>query len=202
MTLIRMISGICAAIALAGCSNSWQVDYANTLTSDVTKNWRLVDVVAVVPENLSISESNFIAPTADIVWRGEAFGDRRAQVSAIIDEGLTRGASELNGDRPVTIAARVARFHGVTPAAVARAPSAVHNISYYIQVFDAQTGQALTEQEMITADLEAIVGSAAIAAAINGQTQRVRIVNHLASVTRGWLGYGPDQRRTFAGIGR
>jgi Family of unknown function (DUF6778) len=196
------IAGALAALALAGCSGSWQVAYDTGLDPEVTRGWKLVDVIALVPEDLSVSNNNSYAPSADIVWHGEPFGDRRAQVAAIIDDGLTMGATELQGTRPVTITARVIRFHAVTPAAVARAPSAVHNIRYVIQVLDAQTGDPLTAPQEISADLEAYVGAAAIAAAINGQTQRVRIVDHLANVTRGWLGFGPDQRRAFRGIGR
>ena len=202
MKSLRWIAGGLLVALLAGCSTSWEVDYDTGLSSDVTRNWRVADVVVVVPEELSVSNANTFAPNADIVWHGEPFGDRKAQVAAIVDEGITAGASELQGERPVTITARVNTFHAVTPAAVARAPSAVHNIQYVIAVFDARTAEPLVEPQEVSADLEAYVGSAAIAAAIQGQTQRVRIVDHIALVTRGWLGFGPDQRRSFSGLGR
>ena len=189
-------------LPLGACSTSWKVDYDQPVPAEVSRGWTVVDVVAVAPERLTVSESNFFAPNADIVWHGDEFGDRRAQVAAIVDEGISQGASELKGPRGVTITARIETFHGVTPSAVARAPSAVHNIEYVVQVLDANTGQALTEPQRINADLEANVGAAAIAAAINGQTQKRRITDHIARVTRGWLGFGPDQRRTFAGLGR
>ena len=41
-----------------------------------------------------------------------------------------------------------------------------------------------------------------VTAAIEGNTQRVRIVDHIARVTAGWFGMGPDQRRKFTSIGR
>ncbi len=191
-----------AAALLAGCSGNWNVGYDHNLDPAVTRTWNLRDVIAIVPDSLKVSNANTFAPAADIVWHGEPYGDRRAQVAAIIDDGITEGCSELLGTRPVTITASVRRFHGVTPAAVARAPAAVHNINYVIRVIDADTGIPLTEEQEINADLEALVGASAIAGAINGNTQRVRIVNHIAAVTRGWLGFGPDQRRTFASIGR
>ncbi len=191
-----------AAALLAGCSGNWNVGYDHNLDPAVTRTWNLRDVIAIVPDSLKVSNANTFAPAADIVWHGEPYGDRRAQVAAIIDDGITKGCSELLGNRPVTITASVRRFHGVTPAAVARAPAAVHNINYVIRVIDADTGIPLTEEQEINADLEALVGASAIAGAINGNTQRVRIVNHIAAVTRGWLGFGPDQRRTFASIGR
>ena len=191
-----------AAALLAGCSGNWQVAYDNTLDPAVTRTWNLRDVIAIVPDELKVSNANTFAPAADIVWHGEPYGDRRAQVAAVIDEGITKGCAELTGPRPVTITASVRRFHGVTPAAVARAPAAVHNIRYVIRVIDAETGVPLTDEQEIQADLEAFVGAAAIASAVNGQTQRTRIVDHIAQVTRGWLGFGPDQRRTFSSVGR
>ena len=191
-----------AAFVLSGCAGTWTVDYDEVPSAEVTKNWRLHDVAVVVPDHLTVSNSNTFAPNADIVWHGEPFGDRKAQVAAIIDEGMTAGASDLNGDQLVTISVMVATFHAVTPSAVARAPAAVHNIGYGMQVFDSRTGEPLTEPQLISADIEAYVGSSAVTAAINGDTQRVRIVRHLEAVTRGWLGYGPDQRRQFGGVGR
>lgn len=191
-----------AAAFLAGCAGQWKVDYAASPDPAVSRTWRLKEVIAIVPDSLKVSNANTFAPSGDIVWHGEPFGDRRAQVAKIFEEAISLGARELQGARPVTITAEVQRFHGVTPAAVARAPSAVHSIRYLIQVRDAATGSPLTEKVEIEADLEAYVGAAAIAAAIGGDTERVRVVSHIANVTRGWLGFGPDQRRTFSGIGR
>ena len=198
----HFIFGGIAAFVLSGCAGNWTVDYDQGLSSEVTKNWRLNNIAVEVPEQLVVSEANSLAPNADIVWHGEPFGNRKAQVAAIIEEGLTAGASDLAGDQPVTMVVRVSTFHAVTPAAVAVSPAAVHNIGYGIQVFDSRTGEPLTEPQLISADLEAFVGAAAVTAAIEGDTQRVRIVRHLATVSRGWLGLGPDQRRQFSGIGR
>ncbi len=191
-----------SATLIAGCSNSWKVDYDATLDPTITKSWKLKNVIAVAPQELTVSNADTFAPNADIVWHGEPYGDRRAQVARIVDEGITLGANELKGDREVSIAASLSQFHAVTPLSVARAPSAVHNIAYRIQIFDEATGAPLTKPQVISADLEAYVGSAAIAAAVEGNSQRVRIVRHIANVTRGWLGFGPDQRRTFSRIGR
>jgi len=198
----RPIAVALALMLLAGCAGSWEVAYDDPPSPDETREWRVVDVVTVVPDSLSVSNDNTYAPMADIVWHGEPFGDRRAQVAAILDEGLTVGTRDLRGARPVTMTARVLTFHGVTPSAVARAPAAVHNIRYVLRVFDAQTGEPLIENQTISADLEANVGTAAIAAAINRESQRQRVVAHIAAVTRGWLGIGPDQRREFYSVGR
>ena len=197
-----VLSGVAAATLLAGCSGNWQVSYDEGINPAVSRGWRLQDVVVVVPDSLTTSEANTYAPSADIVWHGEEYGNRKAQVAAIMEEGIKTGASGLTGGTPVYITAVVRRFHAVTPAAVARAPGAVHNIDYDIQVVDARTNTPLTETQAVSADLDAYVGAAAITAALNGETQRVRIVRHIAAVTRGWLGMGEDQRHSFAGFGR
>jgi hypothetical protein len=191
-----------ASFLLAACSGSWGVKYSGAPDKLEARNWKLSSVKVVVPDSLTVSEENTFAPNADIVWHGEEFGDRKAQVRAIMKEGLSKGARGLKGNRPVVFSVRVIRFHGVTPIAVYRAPGAVHNIKFALQVLDARNGQPLTDAELISADLEAKVGTAAVVAAIEGNTQRVRIVRHLAAVTEGWLGLGPDQRRTFEGFGR
>ena len=202
MNFGRKLASALALMLLAGCAGNWEVAYDNPPGSAVTKSWRVIDVVAVAPNTLTVSNNNTYAPQADVVWHGEPFGDRRAQVAAVLDEGLTRGSRPLRGERPVTMTARILTFHGVTPSAVARAPAAVHNIRFVLSVFDARTGEVLVHNETISADLEANVGTAAIAAAINRQTQRERVVEHIASVMRGWLGFGPDQRREFYSVGR
>ena len=202
MAVKTWLLGLCAVLMLAGCSREWRVDYAEDVDAETSRDWRLAAIVSVVPDTLKVSNSNSYAPGGDIVWWGEPFGDRRAQVAQIFEEAVRAGASELDGERAVTITATVQRFHAVTPAAVAAAPAAVHNILFRIQVFDTRTAEALTEPVEIVADLEAYVGSAAMASAIRGEDQRTRIVAHLTSVIRGWLGFGPDQRRTFESIGR
>ena len=196
-----LVSGL-TLLTLAGCSGNWGVTYSAALETEVSSEWPLGRVSVTVPDTLTVSEDNVYAPDADIVWHGEDFGDRHEQVRAILAEGLTQGASELSGKRRIALSARLVQFHAVTPIAVARAPSAVHNIKFDLQVFDARTGEPLTEPQRISADLDAKVGSAAVVAAVQGDTQRVRIVRHLAAVIAGWLGTGEDQRRTFSSLGR
>ena len=189
-------------LLLAGCSGQWEVAYEKGVSPEVTRDWNVSNVTVTVPETLTYSNANTYAPNADIVWHGEPFGNRATQVARIMEEGITTGASSLNGARPVTLAVELRHFHAVTPTAVANAPGAVHNIRYAMLVLDSETGARLTEPELISADLEAYVGAAAVTAALEGETQRKRIVDHLARVTRGWLGAGTDQRRTFRSVGR
>lgn len=186
---------------LAGCAGQWATDY-DPVPPEVARDWRLSAVRVSVPDTLTTSEDNTLAPDVDIVWHGDPPGDRRAQVRAIVAEGIRQGASGLRGRRPVVFEARVLQFHAVTPAAVAVSPGAVHDIRYAIRVVDARTGAVVLPAREIQADLAALVGSAAISAAVVGETQKVRITRHLARVTRGWLGLGEDVRTTFVSIGR
>lgn len=200
--MLNSILKVAAVLLLAGCSGSWQTNYDAPLDPTVTRSWNVDRVSVSVPDELTTTEDNTFAPNADIVWHGEEFGDRRAQVAAILTQGITVGSSTLRGARDVAFLVTLEQFHAVTPKARAQAPSAVHNIAYIIQVVDEKTGEPLTEPERIQADLEAYVGEAAIFARLEGQTQKVRITDHLADVTRGWLGIGPDPRRVFESTGR
>lgn len=203
--MFRFVTRICFLslfLVLGACAGRWQTNYENPLNPEATRTWTVSDVVVTVPAEATTTESNTFAPSADIVWHGEEYGNRKAQVAAIVEEGLRAGASAPNGPRSVTLVALVTKFHGVTPLAVARAPQAVHNIEFQLQVVDSTTGEAITQPFLVDADLEAHVGAAAITAALQGRDQRTRIVSHIAAVTRGILGYGPDQRREFVGLGR
>ncbi|MEM8579070.1 MAG: DUF6778 family protein [Pseudomonadota bacterium] len=136
-----------------------------------------------VPRSLSVSEANSYYPRGDIVWRGEVFGDRHAQVKSIFEDAFNRTAASLSGETAIAVEARVARFHGITEKARYRT-GGVHNIAFDLTFRDAATGEILGETRRVVADLAALGGRAAIEADRRGQTQRVRIVAHLAEVLR------------------
>ena len=191
-----------SASLLAGCAGRWEVAYEQGLNPAVTRGWTVGQVIATVPEFLTVSNDNSLAPNADIVWHGEPFGDRKEQVAAILKEAVTNAVAPLSGPRAVAISIQVLHFHGVTPVSTNRAPGAVHNIRFRIVAYDARSIEPLTPIEVIDADLEANVGASAVTAALEGQTERVRIVDHLTRVTEGWLGIGPDPRMSFVSYGR
>lgn len=187
---------------LASCSSNWATDYDSSVPADTSRNWRVASLDIRVPDTLTVSENTALfAPNADIVWFGDPPGDRRAQVRAILRDGIGRGVDDLRGRQRVRMVVVLTQFHAVTPTAVNRAPSAVHNIAFAVQVFD-MAGNPLIEQQFIRADLEANVGVSAVVAAQQGQTQKVRITDHLERVMQGWLGIGPDPRRSFGSLGR
>jgi hypothetical protein len=200
---IRSLAAVLpAAFFISGCAGNFASDYEAGLPPEVTRGWQVVDVRAIAYDSRSVSEDNILVPMADIVWHGEAPGDRRAQVAAIVAEGVRAAAAPLDGPRPVEIHIAVDRFHGVTPAAINRSPGAVHDITFRIAVVDRATRAVLVEPMRIEADLVAYTQSMAVLSRLDGQTERQRIVDHVADVAAGWLGTGPDVRGSFTSIGR
>lgn len=189
--------------ALAGCGGGrWQTEYQPAGPS--ARNWSLAGVDVIVPPELTVSENNSVyVPKADIVWQDEPAGDRRAQVSRILQEGITAGARGLNGPQRVRFRVTLETFHALNIKSRKSAPAGtgVHDIRYLIEVVDAASGTVLVPAQRIAADIEAFTGAEADAADARGETQRVRIVQHLAATTAGWLGLGPDNRKTFSRMG-
>ncbi|MEL6610133.1 MAG: DUF6778 family protein [Pseudomonadota bacterium] len=134
-----------------------------------------------VPKRLTVSEANSYYPRADIVWRGDAMGDRHKQVLAIFADSFQRGTAELEGVQPISVEVEVLRFHAQTEKA-RYTVGGIHSIKFNLTVRDAQTGQVIVPTRFVNADLPGLGGSAAIAAEAQGQTQKVRITDHLAYV--------------------
>ncbi len=194
---VTVATGLLAACGTGG----WKTDY-QPLDPATTKNWTVRDVAVTVPASLTTSEENSYTPNYDVVWHGEPYGDRKAQVAKIMDDGITAGTKGLRGGQPVTIGVTLQQFHALTPKTRhSLEHSGVHNIKYTAQVYDAK-GNALTEPQLIQADLVGLVGAEGDAADRKGWTQKVQIEQHLAKVTASWLGIGPDVRGGFSRAGR
>jgi hypothetical protein len=196
---------ILAAVSLSvlsACGGTFKTDYTDPVPPEVSRNWRVQDVVVSVPETLSVSEARSLAPQADIVWREDPPGDRRAQVGVILADAARKGASGLRGSRPVILELTVTRFHALTFEAEKRLSNAgVHNIDFMAQVVDARTGEVLAGPELVEAALPAYSGAQMAAMRQRGETQRSQISAHLAATVAGWLGAGPDVRGSFTRTG-
>jgi hypothetical protein len=190
-----------AALALAGCGGEFASDYSRGIDPQVSRGWHVTDVRAFVHDNRTVSDDNVLVPLADIVWHGEPAGDRKAQVAAIVADGMRVAAAPLAEGRPVEIHIAVDRFHGVSPVAVARSPAAVHDVAFRVAVVDRGTREVLVPPVRITAALPAYTQTNARLSRLQGETERQRIVDHVAEVMAGWLGTGPDARRTFVSLG-
>ncbi|WP_299692412.1 DUF6778 family protein [uncultured Tateyamaria sp.] len=140
-------------------------------------------ITITVPRSLTVSEANRYLPKGDIVWRGDPIGDRHQQVADIFDTAMTRGAQSVNGTLPVSLDITVKRFHALTEKA-RYSVGGVHNITFELTLRDPETGAALAETREVHADLDGFGGQQAINADAQGQTQKVRITDHLAEVIR------------------
>lgn len=144
---------------------------------------RINSILVNVPRSLRVSEANRYLPAGDIVWRGDPIGDRHAQVQAIFETAMLRGAQNIDGAQPVDLLINVKRFHALTEKA-RYTTGGVHNIVFDIALADPATGNILVPWREVRADLDAFGGQQAIKAERRGQTQKVRITDHLAEVLR------------------
>ena len=52
MTIKAWITALAAVFTLSACSTQWGVKYDAGIPAEVSRSWRLADVIAVVPETL------------------------------------------------------------------------------------------------------------------------------------------------------
>ncbi len=147
------------------------------------------DVKVTVSHELRVSEAALFYPVADIVWRGEARGDRYQQVGAIFQESASKASAALEGETKANLEIDVLRFHALTDKA-RYTVGGVHSISFMMRLKDPQTGVDLIAPRKIKADLKAYGGQDAIAADARGETQKLRITQHLANVIRAEIAGG------------
>ncbi|MGV6813134.1 MAG: DUF6778 family protein [Brevirhabdus sp.] len=194
MTFIRMILGMTAALGLSACADNELATRSAPVEPSVapvigaaSSNWYVEDVRVTVPRSLPTTEADVYYPRADLVWHGDPYGDRYAQVETLMDRGLTAGAAVLHGTRPVIIDVTVDRFHAVTPR-TRNTVGGVHNIIFDMVVLDAETGQPLTMPQTYEVDIKAYGGRRALEAERQGFDQKYRIMAHLQQWMQGHFG--------------
>ena len=148
---------------------------------EAPRDYRIAGFDVLVPENLVVSEANLYYPIADIVWRGDPFGDRYEQVEAIMDEAGARAAAELDGDTPVRVTLQVTRFHSLSEKARVHV-GGVHSMRFFLTVYPVGSREPIEGPRFVIADLPALGGEAALRAEREGQTMKVRILEHLKLV--------------------
>lgn len=131
MKALKLIAALVTAVTLAGCASidtpsrnapfaqgaeGTSVNFAQTgaVFEAADADYRVAQINVIVPRTLQVSEANSYKPRGDIVWRGDLPGDRHAQVKAIFEEALARGANGVNGSVPVVLDIEVTRFHALT----------------------------------------------------------------------------------------
>lgn len=151
------------------------------MAQSIQPSFDVAELKIAVPKRLKVSEANVYYPRADIVWRGDAMGDRHKQVLNIFAEAMQRGTDQLEGLQDVVVEVEVLRFHSMTEKA-RYTVGGVHSIKFNLTVRDAATGQVIVPTRLVNADLPGLGGQAAIAADAIGNTQKVRIMGHLEQV--------------------
>lgn len=144
---------------------------------------RVVDTQIIVPRDLQVSEANTYYPMGDIVWRGDPYGDRHAQIEAILHDSMSLALKGHAGSRPAVVEITLRRFHAMTEK-TRYTVGGVHSIRFDLTLRDPATGQALMPTRTIRADLKGYGGDRALAAERAGLTQKVRVTHHLANVLR------------------
>jgi hypothetical protein len=197
MKPIRLLATTILVLGVAGCAS---VDTASRNApldvpalggqSGVSASYTVMDVRALVPDSLRVSESNGYYPVTDIVWRGDLAGDRHRQLEAIFETAAARGAETLKGAVPVIVDVELQRFHGVTER-TRYSVGGVYNIVFRMTVRDAASGAIIEGPRVVEANLAAPGGQAAVALDQAGQTEKVRVTDFLTNVLLQQLGGAP-----------
>ncbi|WP_071674627.1 DUF6778 family protein [Nioella nitratireducens] len=182
MNRIALILVGLAAMAVSACSSLPPVDVTQNVTMPSRlaimaqeADWRVEEINVVVPESLTVSEANSIKPRADIVWREDPLGDRRAQVQAIFDEALGVALAPMSeGTTPISVNLEITRFHALTER-TRYTIGGEHEIEFIFTVRNAETGETLTGPMPIDITFRGLGGQHAIEAEAQGIFQRDRI---------------------------
>ncbi|MEO0485021.1 MAG: DUF6778 family protein [Pseudomonadota bacterium] len=188
---IRAIAFASLAFGISACATfdpaTRGVPLEATSFAQVAPSYDVETVRIAVPGSLSVSEANSYYPIADIVWRGDPIGNRHRQVLNIFATSVERGTKNLNGAQPIDVDIEVMRFHSLSEKARFTI-GGVHSIKFKMTMRDATTGAVIGEPRVINADFPALAGRAAMAAESSGQTQKVRVTDHLSYVFEKELG--------------
>lgn len=151
-----------------------------------TSAYAVQDVVVTVPSELRSSEANVYYPLADIVWRGDAPGNRHEQVRTILRDAALQATAGMATGPAAVVEITLNRFHSVTEK-TRYSVGGVHSVNYTLTVRDAQTGAVLDGPRVVIADAPAVGGVRALAEDQAGRTMKVVITERLIASFRAEL---------------
>ncbi|WP_270733005.1 DUF6778 family protein [Shimia sp. Alg240-R146] len=187
MKHVRLIAAMVLGLSAAACGSvdtaTRNAPYENAPTQAVAPapSFQLAGMSVSVPTSLKVSESNRYYPGGDIVWRGDAYGNRYEQVKAIFEDSIALGGGLAEGEIPVNVFIEVTRFHALTEK-TRYSVGGVHSIEFTMTITDPLTGVVLRGPKEIKASLVGYGGEKALQAEARGLTQKYRITQHLARV--------------------
>ena len=204
MKLLRSIPALLMAVSVSACMQSEAPSRNLTLPAGVVTSggtsstpsvaaiggqivlksqFTVAAINIIVPRSLKSSEANTFRPNADIVWRGEAPGDRHLQVAAIFNAAMATGTAGMVTGRAVALDIEVTRFHCLTEK-TRFTVGGVHSMHFLLTVRDAASGEIIQPARLVVADVKAAGGSRALAEDYAGRTQMVVVQERLAEVIR------------------
>ncbi|MEL7397455.1 MAG: DUF6778 family protein [Pseudomonadota bacterium] len=212
-TPMKLIFGLLAGLALTACASAPVETTRNVpgtapterlAAAPVPSSFDIQTVLVEVPGTLEVSERNRFYPGGDIVWREDPVGDRHSQVQKIVENAMVQGVRQMTpGTVPAQLHIEVTRFHALTEKA-RYTVGGVHSIQFNMSLRDPVTGQLFGEPKFVKADFKALGGKAAFAAERVGNTQKVRITNHLIGVIQSEMtqpgGYVADNLGLFGAL--
>jgi hypothetical protein len=193
MNAMRILSSLAVVALVSACGQPEQASRATaapegglTLATQGLEEgpilrisaYAVKDVVVTVPSDLRASEANVYYPLADIVWRGDAPGNRHDQVRAIVRDAAEEATAGMRTGPAAVVDITLNRFHSVTEK-TRYSVGGVHSITYTLTVRDALTGDVLDGPRQVVADAPAVGGVRALAEDQAGRTMKVVITERL-----------------------
>lgn len=181
--------GVLAMVA-AGCSQPGlslqDTSVAASARSAATvpaaaRDYRVAAFVFHSPDDLTVSEGNGYYPFADIVWRGDPYGNRVEQISDMFETAVLQAGRGLDGAIPVAVEITLRKFHALTER-TRYTVGGVHTIRFELTIRNFETREILEGPRLVDASFPGLGGMAAIAAEQRGETQKVRILSRLTQV--------------------
>ena len=197
----RLSAALMLSLGLAACGATMPVASRNALlaldpiaapaatqaqasgVAMITPQFNVQAVNISVPDDLRVSEANVYYPIADIVWRGDPYGERHDQVKTIFQDAMATGTAGFTSGRPVVIDIEITRFHCLTEK-TRFSFGGVHSVKFILTLRDAQSGAVIEAPRLVVADIKASGGAVAMAEEARGLTQRIVIESHLVEVIK------------------
>jgi hypothetical protein len=182
------------------------VQRAPSLPDRISSRYSVRNFTVNVPADLTVSEANLYYPIADIVWRGDPYGDRPTQIKAMFQNGYQQTAKRINGPQEVDVRIVLKRFHSLSEK-TRYTVGGMHSITFALTIKDVETGAILVQRDRVKADLKGFGGKRAMEADRQGHTMKNRIQSHLSRVIwaemtlpGGWTGQDRKLENALAQI--
>ena len=203
MKLFKLTVLACVAALVSGCMQTEPVTRNLTpqvaivgAETPVLRSYDVREVNITVPETLTVSEANSIKPRADIVWRGDAYGNRHEQLTALFEAAAAQGAENLDGAIPVVVDFQLTKFHGLTQRTRYNY-GGDYDIHFILTVRHAVTGEIIEGPRMVEHELDNPSGEEIVAMETRGITEKMFVSAFIVNMLVGELSGPADPATLF-----